>query len=125
MTYTGDVSLERRIRIQNGEDDEFSSVAAMPVDVARVFLEQASKEAQEAQLGRKCLFCGKYAFCVPYSQALIEGHCYSEGGMRDMTRITQVCEFCFDEACARDEENALDYEEGEWDDDDHKSVNDD
>lgn len=51
--------------------------------------------ADEAQMGPKCPSCGHYSFHAPWTHALIEGHVYSNDGVREIN-ITGYCEFCFD-----------------------------
>lgn len=47
----------------------------------------------------QCVSCKQPGLGVPYEYALIEGHCYSDAGMRDYTMITRMCEYCFDRDC--------------------------
>lgn len=52
--------------------------------------------AAEEQPESHCVICKKNGLYIPYDYALIEGHCYSEAGMQEYTRISKVCEYCFD-----------------------------
>lgn len=52
--------------------------------------------AEEEMPDSRCQFCKRGGIYAPFTHALIEGHCYSYDGMVDYTRITKVCEFCFD-----------------------------
>lgn len=58
--------------------------------------------AEEAQMGTswnlnkvKCPRCQHHLFYAPWTHALIEGHVYSDDGVREVY-ITGFCEFCFD-----------------------------
>lgn len=63
----------------------------------RVELVTALRDFAEEELpDSRCVHCHRGGFSVPYTHALIEGHCYSPAGVADYTRITKVCEFCFD-----------------------------
>lgn len=75
----------------------------------QVEIAERVREFAEEEGSPRCLYCKRAGISIPYTEALIEGHCYSSDGVRDFTRITGVCEFCFD-ALPSDEEH-----EGEWD----------
>ena len=51
--------------------------------------------ADEAQMGNPCPKCKHYPFMAEHSEALIEGHVYSNEGYLELS-ITGLCEFCFD-----------------------------
>ena len=53
-------------------------------------------KAQQAQFGRPCVTCKKYAFYLRCTLALVEGHVYSEAGRKEHARLSGMCEFCFD-----------------------------
>lgn len=72
--YLDDISDEHRVRI----------------------LKQIQVWAHEEQPESHCVICKKNGLYIPYDYALIEGHCYSEDGMREYTGISKVCEYCFD-----------------------------
>jgi hypothetical protein len=61
--------------------------------------------AEEEMPESRCIQCKHTGFYAPYSYALIEGHCYSHDGMVDYTRITMMCEFCFDKIHEYDEDD--------------------
>jgi hypothetical protein len=63
--------------------------------------------ANEAQIGLPCPMCKNYLFFAPHDEALIEGHVYSNDGLREI-RITGYCEFCFDRVTAEPEEEEED-----------------
>ena len=44
----------------------------------------------------KCVYCKQPFLDIPYDHALIEGHVYSENGLKEVN-ITGICEWCFDE----------------------------
>lgn len=52
----------------------------------------------------RCLNCKHTGVYIPHDEALIEGHCYSHDGMVEYTRISKVCEFCFDKLLKDPEE---------------------
>lgn len=52
--------------------------------------------AEEEMPESRCVDCKRGGVYAPYTHALIPGHCYSYDGMVDYTRITKMCEFCFD-----------------------------
>lgn len=72
--YADDTTRERRIEI-----------------VTRV-RDMAERNMPES----RCLNCKRGGVAIEHDEALIEGHCYSTDGIRDYTRITKICEFCFD-----------------------------
>lgn len=59
--------------------------------------------AEEEMPESRCLHCHRGGIYLPWDEALIEGHCYSEDGMTDYTRITKICEFCFDRLFGEEE----------------------
>lgn len=44
----------------------------------------------------KCINCGITGFHYPADRGYAPGHCYSEAGVIEFTRISGCCEFCFD-----------------------------
>jgi hypothetical protein len=44
----------------------------------------------------RCYNCQQTGYYYPADRAYAPGHCYSEAGVTDFTRITGMCEFCFD-----------------------------
>jgi hypothetical protein len=44
----------------------------------------------------RCSNCMQTGYYYPADRAYAPGHCYSEAGVTDFTRITGICEFCFD-----------------------------
>lgn len=66
--------------------------------------------ADEAQMGRQCPRCKHYPFFVPNDEALLEGHVYSDAGMRELP-ITGYCEFCYDLITKEPDEEEWDPEE--------------
>ena len=60
--------------------------------------------AEEEMPESRCQFCRHTGIYAPFTHALIEGHCYSHEGMVDYTRVTMVCEFCFDNLPRPEEE---------------------
>jgi len=52
--------------------------------------------AEEEMPESKCVYCHQTGFHAPYTEALIEGHCYSPAGVSEYAMITKVCEYCFD-----------------------------
>lgn len=58
---------------------------------------------QFAQEAPRCVECKQPFIYVPNFGALIEGHIYSGAGLREV-KITQLCEFCFDEITRDDVE---------------------
>lgn len=51
-----------------------------------------------------CVHCNKTGYYYPADKAYAPGHVYSEAGMIEFTRITSVCEFCFDHITAEPED---------------------
>lgn len=72
-------------------------------------IDAALTEVREAQrmglMQSKCVNCGMLGFYYPAPYAAGLGHCYSEEGMRDYTRITMMCEFCFDRIAREPDED--------------------
>jgi hypothetical protein len=120
-----DTSLERRVRIENGLDPEYSliNVAAWPDYVVRAMVTKVAQEADqvaEARRNVRCVFCKHAIFFLPTGEhgAICVGHVYSEAGMRDV-RIVGCCEYCFDNMDNEDDEADA------WMDDDTRSINED
>lgn len=59
--------------------------------------------ADETKLLRPCPNCQHVPFHAPWHEALIEGHVYSNNGLREIS-ITGICEYCFDDITAEPEE---------------------
>lgn len=57
--------------------------------------DQAQLHYEEEGKDLTCFFCGHYIFYAPYTEALIQGHVYSNAGIREVY-ITKICEHCFD-----------------------------
>ena len=54
-------------------------------------------EAQETgKPSPKCICCGVIGYDYPATKAYAPGHCYSSSGIAEFTRISGVCEWCFD-----------------------------
>ena len=45
---------------------------------------------------RKCLQCQTIGFYYPADKAYVEGHCYSEAGIKEFAALSGICEWCFD-----------------------------
>lgn len=62
---------------------------------ANALREVAQAEDDKAPFPR-CVNCLKTGYYYPADKAYAPGHCYSMNGMREFTKISQCCEFCFD-----------------------------
>lgn len=94
-------SPERLAELQKLHNEFYAEATS---DERRIeILTQVRTWGEEEMPESRCHFCKHGGFYAPYDRALIEGHCYSEAGMRDYTRVTGVCEFCFD-SLPQDEE---------------------
>lgn len=62
--------------------------------------------ADETKYLRPCPNCKHVPFHAPWHEALIEGHVYSQDGLRELN-ITGYCEYCFDEITAEPEEEEI------------------
>jgi hypothetical protein len=65
--------------------------------------EQLQAEANAQTIGGTCVFCHNKVFWLPGDRAQAKGQVYSDSG-RDEFRISQMCEWCFDE-CTLDKED--------------------
>lgn len=66
---------------------------------------EIAHEVQKMAAGRSptCVECHQTMVNLPYLYALIEGHVYSEAGVKEV-EITRLCEWCFDIITAEPEE---------------------
>lgn len=88
MTAPDVLATLRELEQQFNDPNATDEIRKTIVEQVRVY--------SELELHERCLVCKRGGVYIPYHKALIEGHCYSENGVKDYTRITGVCEFCFD-----------------------------
>ena len=62
--------------------------------------------ARAQEEGKTCFFCGYRVFFVPGFAALVKGQIYSQAGIAEY-RMSQLCEYCFDDAASSPEEKAI------------------
>jgi len=56
----------------------------------------ALRRVAQADPPNKCVSCRKPGYYYPADKPYAPGHCYSEQGRLEFTRISSCCEFCFD-----------------------------
>jgi hypothetical protein len=99
MTDVATLLLLSRLR----DEFEYEGTAE---DRRKEILTKVQEFATESTPGNVCTFCRKVVVYIPYTEALIPGHIYSEDGVREY-RITQMCEHCFDEATKEPDEDDI------------------
>lgn len=83
-----------QLRLMQQEFEDENTTDDRRVEILTLMRSFAEQEMPDAT----CIYCKQVGIYAPYTHALIEGHCYTQDGVRDFTRITGVCEFCFDKA---------------------------
>ena len=66
-------------------------------------LSMIQEGADETKYLPPCMNCKHVPFYVPWHEAMIEGHVYSNDGLREIN-ISGLCEYCFDDITSEPDE---------------------
>jgi len=71
-------------------------------------LGQVEHSESSGDTAKRCYNCGHIGYDYPADKAYAPGHCYSPDGVVEFTRLSGLCEFCFDHLMREPEEDELD-----------------
>ena len=89
MTAPGRLKELERMRLVYGLD---STSHEQKVEIGLI----VRGYAEEAMPDSRCRICGHAGVHIPDERPRFEGHCYTERGVTEYTRMTRYCESCFD-----------------------------